>query len=128
MGIIYSICSEFKCLQTQEYDKETVRKIQLRKRIKKMAMEKRPKSYVVQYSLMSGYRNLPALITDYSIPGDLPPAEVQKIKNQIRFWERDYEKWAMEGWPKPDAHPVKTHKWNTNPEFFDDIVEENEDK
>ena len=93
-----------------------------------MAKQKRSITYELQYSLMPSHRNLPTLITDYSIPVDLPPAEVQKIKNLIRFWERDFEKWMAEGWPKPEAHPVKTHKWNTHPELFDDIVEENESK
>ena len=83
-------------------------------------------SYEVYSSVMPTRSNLPPLVTDVTIPANLSPQEVQIIKNKIRFWLRSYEKWIEGIGPKPDAHPVKNHKWNTHPELFDDLIEETE--
>ena len=42
------------------------------------------------------------------------------MKYDIRFWEKEYREYIHGGGKRPGQHPDPTHKWNTNPELFDE--------
>lgn len=39
----------------------------------------------------------------------------------LKDWQRQYQLWLQRKGPKPDAHPDPNHKWNTNPELYEDL-------